>query len=168
MYYHVSYPLTSARKDYLHQNWALEVKIQWSEMKSWDLDPSVFTSSASQGNINTVYIFLHRQIDTNPRHLGRSTEDVIAELSKLPGFLASNERWLASVVAQLALKGCGYQEPGCWVAGSQRKAWFFDTQCQVSKCVRKSLGIVQMTFLFLLWKEIAYLLSLPVETLNED
>jgi len=86
-------------------------------MKSWDLDPSVFTSSASQGNINTVYVFLHRQIDTNPRHLGRSTEDVIAELSKLPGFLASNERWLASVVAQLALKGCGYQELGGWVAG---------------------------------------------------
>jgi len=61
------------------------------------------------------------------------TRDVIAELSKLPGFLASNERWLASVVAQLALKGCGYQELG-------------------------GCG----------YQEIAYLLSLPVETLNED
>lgn len=40
------------------------------------------------------------------------TRDVIAELSQLPSFLTSNERWLAEAVAQLALKGCGREEIG--------------------------------------------------------
>ena len=49
-------------------------------------------------------------------------EDVIAELSQLPSFLTSNERWLAEAVAQLALKGCGREEKRAQTKSEKNKS----------------------------------------------
>lgn len=170
MYYHVSYPLTSARRlPSSELGFGGQNSVIWNEILGpWPQCLYILgiTREYKYCLCISAQANWYKPQTSWPQHWGCDCR--IVEASRFLG-----QQWTLAGIRRgsisfegLWISGTGWL--GGWVAGSQRKVWFLDTPCQVSKCVRKSLGMFQMTFLFFLWKEIAYLLSLPVETLNED
>lgn len=91
-----------------------------------------------------------------PQHWGRDCRIVKASRFLSQQWTLAGIRCGSISFERLWIPGSGW--PGGWESElnfsleTWWKAWFFDTPCQVSKCVRKSLGNFQMTFLFCLLK----------------